>query len=101
MIKPPRRRQAAPGDFTIDDFTVDDQAGSINCPTGQVTALGRPDAGGARLAQFQALCRGCPLRQRCTTSKTGRVLSVHRRTGTCAYADLPGCSAQARSSADS
>ena len=34
-------------------------------------------AGGTRLAQFKALCRGCPLRQRCTISKTGRVLSVH------------------------
>jgi hypothetical protein len=42
-----------------------------------VTALGRPQASGTRQAQFKSLCRGCPLRQRCTASKTGRVLSVH------------------------
>jgi hypothetical protein len=39
--------------------------------------LGRPHADGTRLAQFKALCAGCPLRGRCTTSRTGRVLSVH------------------------
>ena len=77
MIKPPPLRQVIPGGFTIDDFTVDDQAGTATCPAGQAAALGRPDAGGTRQAQFKALCRDCPLRQRCTTSKTGRVLSVH------------------------
>jgi hypothetical protein len=77
VIKPPPLRQVIPGGFTIDDFTVDDQAGTAACPAGQVAALGRPDAGGTRQAQFKALCRDCPLRQRCTTSKTGRVLSVH------------------------
>jgi hypothetical protein len=30
-----------------------------------------------RQAQFKKLCTGCPLRERCTTSKTGRVLRVH------------------------
>ena len=44
---------------------------------GTPSALGRPHADGTRLAQFKARCRGCPLRERCTTSKTGRVLSVH------------------------
>jgi hypothetical protein len=77
VIKPPPLRQVIPGGFTIDDFTVDDQAGTATCPAGQAAALGRPDAGGTRQAQFKALCRDCPLRQRCTTSKTGRVLSVH------------------------
>src|SRR5262249_7984772 len=26
---------------------------------------------------FGAICRGCPLRERCTTSKTGRSLELH------------------------
>jgi len=77
VIKPPPLRQAVPGGFTIDDFTIDDQAGTATCPAGHTAALGRPCADGSRLAQFKALCRGCPLRQRCTTSKTGRVLRVH------------------------
>jgi Transposase DDE domain/Transposase domain (DUF772) len=77
VIKPPPLRQAIPGGFTIDDFTIDDQAGKATCPAGHTVALGRPHADGTRLAQFKALCQDCPLRQRCTTSKTGRVLSVH------------------------
>jgi DDE family transposase len=52
-------------------------AAAATCPAGHAVALGRPHADGTRLAQFKALCRGCPLRERCTTSKTGRVLSVH------------------------
>jgi IS5 family transposase len=79
VIKPPPLRPAVPGGFTIDDFTIDDQAGKVTCPAGHTVALGRPHADGTRLAQFKALCRGCPLRERCTTSRTGRVLSVHPR----------------------
>ena len=77
VIKPPPLKHVIPGGFTIDDFTVDEQAGTAACPAGHTVTLGRPQAGGTRLAQFKALCAGCPLRQRCTTSKTGRVLSVH------------------------
>ena len=77
VIKPPPLRQAIPGGFTISDFTIDDQASAVTCPAGHTTALGHPHADGSRLAQFKALCRDCPLRQRCTTSKTGRVLRVH------------------------
>ena len=32
-----------------------------------------------RIATFGAACRDCPLRARCTTSKTGRKLVLHRR----------------------
>jgi len=77
VIKPPPLRPAIPGGFTIDDFTIDDQAGTAACPAGRTVTLGRPHADGARQAQFKALCGGCPLRERCTTSKTGRVLTVH------------------------
>lgn len=77
VIKPPPLRQAIPGGFTIGDFTIDDQAGTVTCPAGHTAALGRPHADGSRQAQFKVLCSGCPLRERCTTSKTGRVVSVH------------------------
>jgi hypothetical protein len=56
VIKPPPLRQVIPRGFTIDDFTVDDQAGTVTCPAGRTAALGRPQAGGARVAQFKALC---------------------------------------------
>jgi len=77
VIKPPPLQPAVPGGFTGDDFTVDGQAGAVTCPAGHTVALGRTHADGTRLAQFKTRCDGCPLRQRCTTSKTGRVLSVH------------------------
>jgi Transposase DDE domain/Transposase domain (DUF772) len=77
VIKPPPLTPAVPGGFTSGDFTVDEQAGTAACPAGHTVRLGRPHADGTRLAQFKARCAACPLRQRCTTSKTGRVLSVH------------------------
>jgi hypothetical protein len=77
VIKPPPLRPAIPAGFTIDDFTIDDQAATVTCPAGHTVTLGRPQADGNRQAQFKARCRTCPLRERCTTSKTGRVLSVH------------------------
>ena len=75
VIKPSPLQPAVPGGLTSGSFTVDGQA--VTCPAGHTVQLGRPHADGTRLAQFKALCARCPLRQRCTTSKTGRVLSVH------------------------
>ena len=49
VIKPPPLRPAVPGGFTVDDFTVDDQA----CPAGRTVALGRPQADGNRAAPVQ------------------------------------------------
>lgn len=77
VIKPPPLRQAVPGGFTIDDFHIDPEAGTVTCPAGNTANLGRANATGARAAQFKKLCAGCPLRERCTASKTGRVLNVH------------------------
>jgi len=77
VIKPPPLQPAVPGGFTISDFTIDEQSGTVTCPAGHAVTLGRAQAGGTRQAQFKARCAGCPLRQRCTTSRTGRVLSVH------------------------
>lgn len=77
IIKPPPLRQAVPGGFTGDDFQVDTTAGSVTCPAGHTKPLGRPDSNGARTAQFKKLCSDCPLRDRCTRSKTGRAFQVH------------------------
>ncbi|MFB7116350.1 transposase, partial [Streptomyces sp. NPDC056291] len=77
VIKPPPLRQAIPGGFTIDDFRVDSAAGTATCPAGHTANLGQVKADGARTAQFKRVCTDCPLRGRCTTSKTGRTLNVH------------------------
>src|SRR5208282_6062357 len=62
------------GGFTIDDFTVDERAGTVTCPAGHTVALSR-----TRIATFGVSCRDCPLRGRCTTCKTGRKLVLHPR----------------------
>lgn len=77
VIKPPPLRRVIPDGFTIDDFHIDTDAGTVTCQAGSTANLGRTKTDGNRTAQFKRLCTGCPLRERCTTSKTGRVLSVH------------------------
>jgi hypothetical protein len=76
IIKPWPLRPPVEDGFTLDDFTVieptGDQPGSVTCPNG----LTRPISP-RRTVTFGAACRGCPLRARCTTSKTGRTLSLH------------------------
>jgi hypothetical protein len=76
VIKPPPLQSAVPGGFTVDEFTVDEQAGTVTCPAG----ITRPVTPGRNVI-FGAACGGCPLRQRCTTSKSGRTLSLHPRHG--------------------
>ena len=77
VLKPPPLRPATPGGFTSDDFHIDTDTSQVTCPAGHTVPLGKPLKGGFRQAQFKKLCTSCPLRERCTTSKTGRVLQVH------------------------
>jgi hypothetical protein len=72
VIKPKPLAPAVTGGFTLDDFTVDEQAGIMTCPAGQTRPLSR-----ARIVTFGALCRQCPLRAACTTAKDGRTITLH------------------------
>ena len=74
MIKPKPLQAPVAGGFTVDDFTVDEQAGTVTCPAGHTVGLSR-----TRIATFGVTCRDCPLRERCTTCKTGRKLVLHER----------------------
>jgi hypothetical protein len=72
MIKPIPLQSAVPGGFTVQDFGIDRQAGMVRCPAGAtapITSSGQ--------ASFARHCQHCPLRQRCTTAKRGRILHVH------------------------
>jgi hypothetical protein len=76
VIKPKPVQPAVEGGFTTDDFTVDAAAGTVTCPAGitrQVTAR--------NAVIFGAACRGCPLREKCTTAKNGRTLHLHEHDG--------------------
>jgi len=72
VIKPGPLRPAVPGGLTADDFTIDEQAGTVTCPAG-VTRPMSP----ARTVTFGAGCAGCPLRPRCTTARGGRCMTIH------------------------
>src|SRR5712691_12124764 len=74
VIKPRPLRPPVQGGFTAGDFTVDDKQGTVTCPAGHAVPLSR-----TRVATFGVLCRDCPLRERCTTCKTGRKLVLHPR----------------------
>ncbi len=72
LVKPWPTRPAVAGGFDIDDFTVDEQAGTVTCPAGATRPISAK-----RNVTFGAACRGCPLAAQCTTAKDGRSLHLH------------------------
>jgi len=74
VIKPKPLGSPVEDGFTIDDFTVDEEAGTVGCPAGHTRPISR-----TRVASFGALCDGCPLREQCTKSKSGRKIVLHER----------------------
>ena len=76
VIKPGPARPAVPGGFTIDDFIVDEEQGTVTCPNGVTRPMSSK-----RAVTFGAACASCPLRARCTTAKEGRPMSIHPHDG--------------------
>jgi hypothetical protein len=74
VIKPKPLGSPVEGGFTIDDFTVDQDAGTVGCPAGHTRPISK-----TRVASFGALCADCPLQKQCTKSKTGRKIVLHER----------------------
>jgi IS5 family transposase len=72
-IKPIPLRTQIPGGFVIDDFTIDLAAMTVTCPNAITVTISRR----SRQARFTHRCEGCPLRERCTRSAKGKILSVH------------------------
>lgn len=64
------------GLFSQDDFKIDESAGTVSCPNGQLVQLRRSRDGSGH-ANFGAFCGSCPQQAQCTTSKSGRVLTTH------------------------
>ncbi len=75
-----QRPNAPAGTFTKDQFTIDLHAATVTCPNGTTIAI-RPVSGHHRHAgnaDFGRACTGCPLREQCTASKTGRQITISR-----------------------
>lgn len=73
VIKPWPLTSAVTGGFTIDDFIHDPVTATVTCPAGVTRTITK-----TRNVVFGVACRDCPLRARCTTSKTGRTLTLHQ-----------------------
>jgi hypothetical protein len=72
VIKPMPLRPAVPGGFTLDDFILDEEQGTVTCPAGHTRTMSSK-----RSVTFGAICAACPLRSKCTTAKDGRSLDIH------------------------
>jgi len=66
------------GRFGKDQFRIDLGAGTVTCPARVEVAIrpARHGRGGGR-ARFGVACSVCPLRDACTTSPRGRVVTIH------------------------
>jgi len=81
VIKPPPLRPAVVGGFTLDDFNIDLEAGTVTCPEEITVTITKAGA-----ARFGAHCHTCPVRKRCTKAKGGRVITLHPHHGLLAAA---------------
>lgn len=64
------------GRFAKDDFDVDLEANTVGCPAGHVVTI-RPNGEGGGRADFAEHCATCALREQCTTSSSGRSVTIH------------------------
>ncbi|MGK2854643.1 MAG: IS1182 family transposase [Microbacteriaceae bacterium] len=67
LLKPWPIKTAVEGGFTIDDFTYDTATSTLTCPAGVTRTSSAKGT-----VTYGAACRGCPLREQCTTSASGR-----------------------------
>jgi hypothetical protein len=69
---------ARAGMFSQDDFTIDTKSAEVSCPADVRVSL-RVLKDGSRVAEFGDHCADCPMRPKCTQSKTGRSIKLHRK----------------------
>jgi hypothetical protein len=75
------------GCFAKDRFDIDLGAWTVTCPN-NVTVILRPLKDGGGYASFGKHCAACPLRDRCTTAKDGRVVNISEHEALLAEARL-------------
>jgi hypothetical protein len=77
FLKPAPLKTAVVGGFSLDDFAIDTAAGTVTCPAGHQVPLAEPSGiHQQRKATFTHECTGCPLRERCTKAKNGRIITI-------------------------
>ena len=89
MIKPKPLVPAVPGGFTLDDFTLDEQAADRAVP-----GRAHPPAHHVPDGDVRGGVHVCPLRDRCTTAKAGRSMTIHEHEGLLRAARAQGKTAE-------
>lgn len=64
------------GLFAKSAFDIEVDNDTVTCPAGHTTTTFHATPEGGKTFTFGSVCIGCPLRSQCTTSKTGRSVSV-------------------------
>ena len=72
-VQPP---SATKGHFAQDAFTIDIDAKTVTCPSGQLVQI-RLQKDGSGAAGFGIHCAPCQLRAQCTDSASGRTMRIH------------------------
>ena len=70
VLAPVPEAPVAEGRLAKRDFHIDLQAGTVTCPAGHVAPIGSAPSGQRRAIFARAVCRACPLRDRCLGPKT-------------------------------
>jgi hypothetical protein len=76
LLKPAPVKTAVPGGFGLDDFSIDTTAGQATCPAGHTVTLGTTSGINQQRRAVFDQCPDCPLRERCTKAKAGRILTI-------------------------
>ena len=68
------------GFFTKDDFEINMEEGTVTCPAGQVEKINEKKMKTRKTTTvgFSSKCCNCPLRSKCTKSKSGRQITIHK-----------------------
>jgi hypothetical protein len=65
------------GLFSKEHFKIDLENETVTCPNGQLVQIRRIQTGEGA-AEFGSACETCPLRGKCTQSKSGRRITIHK-----------------------
>lgn len=65
------------GKFSKSDFKIDLENNQVTCPAGHISTRFQLDKEGNKQFSFGSVCKDCPLSSQCTSSKSGRHISVH------------------------
>ena len=80
IVAPLKGKINRTGLFTNDQFRYDEEKNELTCPEGKTTNKYSVNEGN-KMFRFGRLCKNCPQRDKCTTSRTGRTVNINKYYG--------------------